>query len=91
VAYVRNKLQITARQLQLRNVTQLAAVEKAGLTYMGRLDSVVSDGKLYFVSVGGTTLTLDPGHPVEIRRTSGAEKLAESVEVQEEIAEGLAA
>ncbi|MBT2587905.1 hypothetical protein [Arthrobacter sp. ISL-95] len=84
-------MRITAKQLQLRNVSQLAAVEKAGLVYMGRLDSVVSDSKFYFVNIGGTTLTLDPDHPVEIRRTSGAESLAVSVELQEDMVEGLVA
>jgi hypothetical protein len=91
VAYLRNKLRITAKQLQLRNVNQLAAVTKDSKTYMGRLDSVIFSPACIFANIGGTVLTLDHDQDIEIRRTSSAEALAVSVEIQEDIAEGLAA
>jgi len=91
VAYRRNQLRITAKQLQLRNVSQLAAVTKDSKTYMGRLDSVIFTPTFVSANIGGAVLILDLDHPVEIRRTSGAESLAVSVELQEDLVEGLAA
>lgn len=90
VADQRNKLRITAKQLQLRNVNQLAAVTKDGKTFMGRLDSVIFSPTSILATIGGSALILMPEQEVEIRRTSSAEALAVSVEIQEDIAEGLA-
>lgn len=90
-AYQRNQLRITAKQLQLRNVSQLAAVTHNEKTYMGRLDAVEFTNSFIHVTIGGTKLTLDHAHPLEIQRTSAAESLAISVDLQEDIADGLVA
>ena len=84
-------MRITAKQLQLRNVSQLAAVTKDEKTYMGRLDSVIFSPAAVHASIGGTFLTLDHDHPVEIKRTAGAESLAASVDLQEDLVDGLVA
>lgn len=75
--------------LQLRNVNQLAATTVDGTTYMGQLDSVVSSLLGYDIVIGGHQLSLDSGHPIEIRRTDISESLQLANELQEEFLETL--
>lgn len=80
-------MKITARQIQLRNCGQLAQTTKGLTTYMGRLDSVVSSGAAYDVTIGGHLLKLDASHPLEIRRTPALDALVEANWINEDIAD----
>lgn len=82
-------MRIIARQLQLRNLQELAATTVDGTTYMGQLESVVSSLLGYEVSIGGTLLKLDASHPIEIRRTAISESLQLANELQEEYLDSL--
>lgn len=84
-------MRITAKMLQLRNVNQLAATTVDGTTYMGQLDSVVSSLLGYDIVIGGHQLSLDSGHPIEIRRTDISESLQLANELQEDMADLLEA
>ena len=83
-------MRIVAKQLQLRNLQELAATTVDGTTYMGRLDSVVSSLLGYDVVIGGHSITLDAGHPLEIRRTAISESLQLANELQEDLIDSLA-
>jgi hypothetical protein len=84
-----NDLKVTARQLLLKNVNQLASTAANGSHYMGRLDSVVSSAGKYELTIGGNTFTVDADHPIEIRRTEVSEALQLANDLQEEFLDAL--
>lgn len=71
-------MRITTKQLQLRNLGQLAAVTVDGKLYMGRLDSVIIDGLTVEVTIGGVELVTEPDYQIEIRRTPALDALVEA-------------
>jgi hypothetical protein len=91
VAGQRNQLKITARQLQLRNIEQLAQTTTLdGITTMGRLDSVSydSDGT-YALSIGGCVFNVPSDHPIDIRRTASADALVIANDIAEDMVDRL--
>lgn len=91
VVYTKEIMKITARQLLLKNVDQLASTAANGSHYMGRLDSVVSSAGKYELTIGGNTFCVDADHPIEIRRTEISESLQLANELHEELLESLEA
>jgi hypothetical protein len=84
-------MRITARQLLLKNIQQLAATAANGAMYMGRLDSVVSSAGKYELTIGGNTFWVGSEHPIEIRRTDISESLQLANELSEDLIESLEA
>jgi hypothetical protein len=77
-------MRITAKQLLLKNIDQLAATAASGSMYMGRLESVVSSAGKYELTVGGNTFVVGADHPIEIRRTEVSESLQLANELMED-------
>jgi len=86
-------LKIIARQLQLRNISQLAqATTLDGITTMGRLDSVSYDSSgTYALSIGGCVFNVPAEHPIEIRRTASTDALVTANDIQEDVLDRLGA
>jgi hypothetical protein len=82
-------MRIAAKQLQLRNVQQLASTAANGSMYMGRLDSVVASAGKYELTIGGNTFWVDGDHPIEIRRTDISESLQLANELTEDFLDSL--
>lgn len=81
-------MRITADQIQLRNLTQLAKVTKPnGVTVMGRLNEVSYGGSVFYtLTVGGSTFTVPADHPVDIRRSANLDEL---VTISDDLSERL--
>ncbi|MDR6794835.1 hypothetical protein J2X12_002846 [Pseudarthrobacter oxydans] len=82
-------MRISAKQLLLKNINQLAASAANGSLYMGRLDSVVSSAGKYELTIGGNTFEVDGDHPIEIRRTEISESLQLANELTEDLLDSL--
>lgn len=80
-------MRIEARNIQLRNLTQLAQVTVGAVTYMGALDAVAKRGLTIDLVVGGHELTTLPEHPIEIRRSPMLDALVEMTFLHEDTAD----
>lgn len=87
-------MRITAKDIQLRNLQQLAqATSIDGITVMGRLESVAfaKERYTYQLVIGGNTLHVPADHPLDIRRTAEADALVVANDVHYDIADSLEA
>lgn len=86
-------MRITASQIQLRNVGQLAqATTLEGVTIMGRLDGVAFSGDgNYILSIGRNGFKVPGDHPVDIRRSANLDALVNGNENTGDIADRLEA
>jgi hypothetical protein len=82
-------MRITAKQLLLKNLQQLASTAANGSLYMGRLDSVVASAGKWELTIGGNTFEVDGDHPIEIRRTEISESLQLANELHEDLLDAL--
>lgn len=82
-------MKIEAKNLQLRNVGQLAAITVGAVTYMGHLEAVAMRGLTVDLVVGGHELTTLPEHAIEIRRTPVLDALVELSFLHEDTADML--
>lgn len=86
---LKEEMRVTAKQLLLKNIGQLAATAANGSMFMGTLDSVVSSAGKYELTIGGNTFCVDADHPIEIRRTEVSESLQLANELTEDFLDSL--
>jgi len=82
-------VRITANQIQLRNLQQLARTTTLdGVTVMGRLNEVCYREDVYALTIGGSTFQVPADHPIDIRRSANLDAL---VNIEAGVDEGLEA